>query len=45
MEKCAPDNSCLNNIFAIFVNRLQDVSGFRLNHSLDWLVQVHTNPL
>jgi len=44
-ERCVPDNSRLNNIFAIFVDRLQDVTRLGLNLSLDWLVQVHTNLL
>jgi hypothetical protein len=42
---CAPDNSHLDNIFAIFVDRLQDITPLGLDLSLNWLVHVKTNLL
>jgi hypothetical protein len=45
MEKGAPDNSRLDNIFAIFVHRLQNITRLRLDLSLNRLVQVHANLL
>jgi hypothetical protein len=45
LEKRAPDNGRLDNIFAIFVNRLQDITRLGLDLSLNWLVQAHANLL
>jgi hypothetical protein len=41
IEKGAPDNSCLDNIFAIFVDRLQDITRLCLDLGLNGLIQVH----
>jgi hypothetical protein len=45
LEKRAPDNGRLDYIFAIFVDRLQDITRLGLDLSLNWLVQVHANLL
>ena len=45
LEKRAPDNGRLDNVFAIFVDRLQDITRLGLDLSLNWLVQAHANLL
>jgi len=42
IKGCEPDNSCLNNIFAIFVLRLHDNTGICIDTYLHWYVQVQT---
>lgn len=44
-ERHAPDNGRLNYIFAIFVDRLQDITRLGLDLGLYGLVQVHANLL
>jgi hypothetical protein len=45
LEKRAPDNGRLDNIFAVFVDGLQYITRLGLDLSLDWLIQVHPNLL
>ena len=45
LERHPPDNGRLDNIFAIFVDCLQDITRLGLDLSLNWLVQVHANLL
>lgn len=45
MEKFAPDDSRLDDIFTIFFDSIQDITRFRLNFSLNWLIQIYANLL
>lgn len=41
----SPNNSCLDDIFTVFVYRLENIGGLSLDLSLDRLVEVDTNLL